>query len=561
MGDREKQPSSHKESRSNNGKSAEDNSASVLAQHRKSQAEISRQEILNQIFGNVGDLMDDFSCAVESTVLLHGRLYITDKFACFYSNLFGLEKKIRIPYTHITVVTKENTALIIPNAIAISTFKKQYMFRSFWDRDHCFFMLKSFISKHSSSKNVVNKDIEHIQHAHYSIKTKLDPLFDDGYKPQDDISSSNITAHDADYDDDCNSSDVNTASDAGGDHDGESDREEDEKIEEITMFRARSKDGAGKAVLVSTEEDYEAEAEQRKLKISILKDSLPLSVADFHLLFVQDSAVHSWLRYHELCNDEQLSCTQWDKMSTVEHSADMGMTREIKFLKPVNLPGLKSTKGVKVQRLQRFDSHGLIISSSTRLEDVPSADAFSVEDVICVKRKDDKSVNIEIYFEVKFIKSSWIRYMIETNTAAEMTKWLHSFFEYLRTSAKAKLEDRHVKLNSIKKVLQPVVDNADSDSEDGNKHSAPVKALVIVKKSLKKVATLTKLHVDDSVESWQRVEGRRFFVLCFAVIFGTALAVYIKIRTMSIHVDLLEHQIEDLHKKIDILLTRRTSLL
>ena len=48
-------------------------------------------------------------------------MYITNKFICFYSNLFGLEKKIRIPYSHIKNITKENTAKIIPNAIAIST--------------------------------------------------------------------------------------------------------------------------------------------------------------------------------------------------------------------------------------------------------------------------------------------------------------------------------------------------------------------------------------------------------------------------------------------------------
>lgn len=63
----------------------------------------------------------DFSCAVESTVLLHGRMYITTKYICFYSNLFGLEKKIRIPYSHIKSISKENTAMVIPNAIAIAT--------------------------------------------------------------------------------------------------------------------------------------------------------------------------------------------------------------------------------------------------------------------------------------------------------------------------------------------------------------------------------------------------------------------------------------------------------
>lgn len=65
----------------------------------------------------------DFSCAVETKVLLHGRMYVTNRFLCFYSNLFGVEKKIRIPYSHITLITKENTALVIPNAIAIATSK------------------------------------------------------------------------------------------------------------------------------------------------------------------------------------------------------------------------------------------------------------------------------------------------------------------------------------------------------------------------------------------------------------------------------------------------------
>jgi hypothetical protein len=41
--------------------------------------------------------MADFSCAVESKILLHGRMYITDKFVCFYSNFFGFEKKVRSP--------------------------------------------------------------------------------------------------------------------------------------------------------------------------------------------------------------------------------------------------------------------------------------------------------------------------------------------------------------------------------------------------------------------------------------------------------------------------------
>lgn len=65
-------------------------------------------------------------------------------------------------------------------------------------------------------------------------------------------------------------------------------------------------------------------------------------------------------------------------------SSVLGADREIKFFKPVNLPGLASTRGVKVQRYRRFEDAGLVLLSSTRLEDVPAADTFSVDDALVV---------------------------------------------------------------------------------------------------------------------------------------------------------------------------------
>ena len=50
----------------------------------------------------------------------------------------------------------------------------------------------------------------------------------------------------------------------------------------------------------------------------------------------------------------------------------------------MNLPGLASTRGVKLQKYRKFDDIGLILCSSTRLEDVPCADRFSVEDPLVV---------------------------------------------------------------------------------------------------------------------------------------------------------------------------------
>ena len=64
--------------------------------------------------------------------------------------------------------------------------------------------------------------------------------------------------------------------------------------------------------------------------------------------------------------------------------SSLGAGREFKFFKPVNLPGLASTRGVKVQRYRRFEDAGLVVQSSTALEDVPAADTFRVEDTVAV---------------------------------------------------------------------------------------------------------------------------------------------------------------------------------
>ena len=116
------------------------------------QSALRKDEIVHQLFGDVGDtVLGDYSCAIEGRILIHGRLYVTNKFLCFYSNLFSVEKKLRIPFNHIKSITKENTAMVIPNAICITTFRrnitKEYIFRSFWDRDECYRIIADVLKR------------------------------------------------------------------------------------------------------------------------------------------------------------------------------------------------------------------------------------------------------------------------------------------------------------------------------------------------------------------------------------------------------------------------------
>eukprot|EP00043_Microstomoeca_roanoka_P019809 m.230199 g.230199 ORF g.230199 m.230199 type:complete len:746 (+) comp17058_c5_seq1:156-2393(+) len=80
-------------------------------------------------------VLDDFSCALQKDILVHGRLYVTERHFCFYANIFGWVTKLSIDCKDLVHLRKGKTALIIPNAITLETATKSYTFTSFISRD------------------------------------------------------------------------------------------------------------------------------------------------------------------------------------------------------------------------------------------------------------------------------------------------------------------------------------------------------------------------------------------------------------------------------------------
>ncbi|XP_037076702.1 uncharacterized membrane protein C20F10.07-like [Pollicipes pollicipes] len=79
-----------------------------------------------------------FSCALVSDILLQGRLYVTSHHFAFYSNLFGHVTRILIPCSLVLAITKEKTARIIPNAVAVVSSEGRHVFGSLLSRDSAF---------------------------------------------------------------------------------------------------------------------------------------------------------------------------------------------------------------------------------------------------------------------------------------------------------------------------------------------------------------------------------------------------------------------------------------
>ncbi|XP_035734685.1 protein Aster-B-like isoform X2 [Vespa mandarinia] len=104
----------------------------------------SRSEDFKRIFKDVPDderLVVDYSCALQREILVHGRLYVSQNYVCFYANIFMWETLVSLRWKDVTSITKEKTALVIPNAILICTVSDKFFLTSFGARDKTYLML------------------------------------------------------------------------------------------------------------------------------------------------------------------------------------------------------------------------------------------------------------------------------------------------------------------------------------------------------------------------------------------------------------------------------------
>uniref|UniRef100_F6ZF90 GRAM domain containing 2B n=1 Tax=Monodelphis domestica TaxID=13616 RepID=F6ZF90_MONDO len=66
-------------------------------------------------------LRQSFTCALQKEILYQGKLFISENWICFHSKVFGKDIKICIPALSVSLIKKTKTALLVPNALIIST--------------------------------------------------------------------------------------------------------------------------------------------------------------------------------------------------------------------------------------------------------------------------------------------------------------------------------------------------------------------------------------------------------------------------------------------------------
>jgi len=142
----------------------------------------SREQDFHKLFKSLPDgetLIQDFSCALLRDILVQGRLYISQNWFCFYANILGWETLLTIEVKKIAGIKKEKTALVINNAISISTHEEKYFFSSFMSRDSAYaHMMRVWLPTSDPSVPIPSVDS--------STVGDDDKMSSDGYMSEDD---------------------------------------------------------------------------------------------------------------------------------------------------------------------------------------------------------------------------------------------------------------------------------------------------------------------------------------------------------------------------------------
>ncbi|KAI9585291.1 protein Aster-B isoform X2 [Glossina fuscipes] len=136
----------------------------------------SRSQDFKKLFKDVPSderLIVDYSCALQTSLLLQGRLYISQNYVCFHANIFGWETCLIIKWKDVTSITKEKTALVIPNAISICTLKEKYFFSSFTTRDKTFLILFRVWQNTLMNKPMLPQEVWQLVHNYYGDELGL----------------------------------------------------------------------------------------------------------------------------------------------------------------------------------------------------------------------------------------------------------------------------------------------------------------------------------------------------------------------------------------------------
>lgn len=113
-------------------------------------------------------------------------MFVSQHYLCFHANIFGWETFLTLKWRDVTALTKEKTALVIPNAILVSTQTEKYFITSFAARDKTYLQLFRIWQNALMNKPMVAQEIWQSIHNVYGDQLGLTSDDEDYIDPTND---------------------------------------------------------------------------------------------------------------------------------------------------------------------------------------------------------------------------------------------------------------------------------------------------------------------------------------------------------------------------------------
>ncbi|CAH0490714.1 unnamed protein product [Peronospora farinosa] len=343
-----------------------------------------KENVRDQVICMIFDLPEstqfyqDFSCAIASTLAMHGRMYPTSTHVCFYSNVFGRERKILIPYESICEIEK-TTTMMFQHSIRLAMFDKdEYTFTSFWgnNRDSCYELIVKTRNRVLRELRPTAADASELRRQALS-KSSMTLNSQSSVAPPLPLQPNPTVEKDCE--------------------------EEEEEVDAATVhdsFTIIANEGDNDMAL-ENEDDDDRTSPATSRRRSMVSDMDSIAPKDISMIQV------------------------------LEETKNRSVTRSLQFRVPIDAPiGPKSSQVDVLQCLKESENGVRVVESSTRLVDIPYGDYFSVEDrwTIVPHSSNPNSCKLFIESKVVFGKSTFWKKTIEaraiSDNRAKWKKWV-----------------------------------------------------------------------------------------------------------------------------------------
>ncbi|XP_044020080.1 protein Aster-B-like isoform X2 [Aphidius gifuensis] len=424
----------------------------------------SRLEEFKMTFLNMPDderLVVDYSCGLQKDVFIHGRLYLSQNYICFYSKTYMSETSIILQWSDIVSITKDKST-IVPNAILLSTKNDKFLLTTFGASDKTYTMMLKIWKSALINQPLSNEETWQLIHTSYGDELGLSSDDDDDKSFPNKYLGDSFSEFEASF---MAHSRVHSRA-----HSTFSFPNENKNIS-LKLNNNFELSNNKKDLNDPSEDDSENDNLNKSIKNDsdctdehdgreIINTTIPINIDQLFILLFTGSKF--FFDFHTSRNTKNLIQSAWIK------NQDNGLKmRNITMTVSLNQSvGPKTSQVSEKQIMLPYCSPGskYSIDIETTNAGIPYADSFVVNTHFCMTALSECETNIKIHSKVDFKKDVWA--MMKSLILKNCWNGLEEFYGSLIKSVALECADINMKDNSLKNFTKTNETYVCSDKTD-----------------------------------------------------------------------------------------------